>query len=35
VCPVNQAGADEDMCRTHPEYFLWPSDRFFVHYRPQ
>ena len=35
VCPVNQAGTDEDVCRTHPEYFLWPSDRFFVHHRPQ
>jgi hypothetical protein len=35
ACPVNQAGTDEDVCRTHPEYFLWPSDRFFVHHRPQ
>jgi len=35
VCAVNQAGADQDVCRTHTEYFLWPSDRFFVHYRPQ
>jgi hypothetical protein len=35
VCPMNQAGTDEDVCRTHPQYFLWPSDRFFVHYRPQ
>jgi hypothetical protein len=35
VCPVDQAGTDADVCRTHPEYFLWPSDRFFVHHRPQ
>ena len=35
VCPVDQAGTDGDACRTHPEYFLWPSDRFFVHHRPQ
>jgi hypothetical protein len=35
VCPEDQAGSDGDVCRTHPEYFLWPSDRFFVHHRPQ
>jgi hypothetical protein len=35
VCPVEQSGADGDECRTHPEYFLWPSDRFFVHHRPR
>ena len=35
VCPVDQAGTGGDVCRTHPEYFLWPSDRFFVHHRPQ
>jgi hypothetical protein len=35
VCPVDQAGTEGDLCRTHPEYFLWPSDRFFVHHRPQ
>jgi hypothetical protein len=35
VCPPRQPGSDGDVCRTHPEYFLWPSDRFFVHYRPQ
>jgi hypothetical protein len=22
-------------CRTQPQYFTWPSDRFFIHYRPQ
>ena len=35
VCPVDQAGSDANVCRTHPEYFLWPSDRFFVRHRPQ
>lgn len=28
VCPVGP-------CSTHPQYFIWPSDKFFVHYRPQ
>jgi len=35
VCPVDQPGSGADVCRTHPEYFLWPNDRFFVHHRPQ
>ncbi len=35
ACPVDLARKDAEVCRTHPEYFLWPSDRFFVHYRPQ
>jgi hypothetical protein len=35
ACPVDLTRKDADVCRTHPEYFLWPSDRFFVHYRPQ
>jgi hypothetical protein len=36
VCPKDRAGTGSgDVCRTHPEYFLWPSDRFFVHHRPQ
>jgi hypothetical protein len=35
VCPVDQAGSGGDVCRTHPEYFLWSSERFFVHDRPQ
>ena len=35
ACPVGQAGFSGDVCRTHPEYFLWPSERFFVDYRPQ
>jgi hypothetical protein len=35
VCPADDAGTDADVCRTHPGYFLWPSDRFFVHHRPR
>jgi hypothetical protein len=35
ACPVDLARKDADVCRTHPKNFLWPSDRFFVHYRPQ
>jgi hypothetical protein len=32
VCPVDPAGTEAE-CKTHPEYFLWPSDRFFIHHR--
>jgi len=35
ACPENFAPEGEDACHTHPQYFLWPSDRFFLHYRPQ
>jgi hypothetical protein len=35
ACPVDLTHKDAEVCRTHPQYFLWPSDRFFVHYRPQ
>jgi hypothetical protein len=35
ACPVDLARNDAEVCRTHPQYFIWPSDRFFVHYRPQ
>ena len=35
ACPVDLARKDAEVCRTHPQYFIWPSDRFFVHYRPQ
>jgi len=35
ACPVDLTRKDAERCRTHPEYFLWPSDRFFLHYRPQ
>jgi hypothetical protein len=34
VCPGDPTRSTE-LCRTHPQFFLWPSDRFFVHYRPQ
>src|SRR5215510_890399 len=33
VCPVDPAGTETHTCRTHPEHFLWPSDRFFIHHR--
>ena len=26
---------DAAVCKTHPQYFIWPSDQFFIHYRPQ
>lgn len=35
ACPVDLARKDAEVCRTLPEYFLWPSDRFFLRYRPQ
>jgi hypothetical protein len=35
VCLVDPARKDPEVCRTHPQYFIWPSDRFFIHYRPQ
>jgi hypothetical protein len=35
TCPVDPARKDAEVCRTHPQYFTWPSDRFFIHYRPQ
>jgi hypothetical protein len=36
ACPEDLARKDaEEVCRTHPQYFIWPSDRFFIHYRPQ
>ena len=35
VCPVDPDRKDAEVCRTHPQYFTWPSDRFFIHYRPQ
>ena len=35
ACPVDPAHKNMDACRTHPQYFIWPSDRFFIHYRPQ
>jgi hypothetical protein len=35
ACPMDLARNDAEVCRTHPQYFIWPSDRFFIHYRPQ
>lgn len=35
ACPVDLNRKDPEVCRTAPQYFLWPSERFFVHYRPQ
>jgi hypothetical protein len=35
ACPADPARKDAKVCRTHPQYFTWPSDRFFIHYRPQ
>jgi hypothetical protein len=35
ACPVDPGRKDAEVCRTHPQYFIWPSDRFFIHYRPQ
>jgi len=35
ACPVDLARHDAEVCRTRPQYFLWPSDRFFIHDRPR
>jgi hypothetical protein len=35
ACPVDLARTDAEVCRTHPQYFIWPSERFFIQYRPQ
>ncbi len=35
ACPVDLARDDAEKCRTHPQYFIWPSDRFFIRYRPR
>ena len=35
ACPADLGRKDAEVCTTHPQYFLWPSDRFFIHYRPQ
>ena len=35
ACPVDLSRRDAEICRTHPQYFTWPSERFFIHYRPQ
>jgi hypothetical protein len=33
ACPADLSRKETQACRTHPQYFLWPSDRFFLHYR--
>jgi hypothetical protein len=33
VCPAVPVTTESAACSTHPEYFLWPSDRFFIHHR--
>jgi hypothetical protein len=35
ACPEVLPRLDAEGCRTNPQYFIWPSDRFFIHYRPQ
>jgi len=35
ACPVDLTRKDAEVCSTHPQYFIWPTDRFFLHYRPQ
>src|SRR5262245_35651521 len=35
ACSIDDARRDGAICRTHPQYFLWPSDRFFIRYRQQ
>ncbi len=35
ACPVDLSRQDAEVCRTHPQYFIWPSDKFFIHYRPR
>jgi hypothetical protein len=35
ACPVDLARDDAEVCRTHPQHFIWPSDKFFVHHRPR
>jgi hypothetical protein len=35
ACPMDLELKDAEVCTTHPQYFIWPSDRFFIHYRPQ
>jgi hypothetical protein len=35
ACPVDLNRSNAEVCRTLPQYFIWPSERFFVHDRPQ
>ena len=34
ACPVDLARRDAEVCKTRPQFFIWPSERFFVHDRP-
>jgi len=33
ACPVDLTCKDPEACNTHPEFFLWPSDKYFLRYR--
>jgi hypothetical protein len=33
ACPVDLTAKDPEVCNTHPEFFLWPSDKYFLRYR--
>jgi hypothetical protein len=35
ACPVDLSRPDAEACETLPQYFIWPSDRFFIHDRPE
>jgi hypothetical protein len=35
ACPVDLTRHDAEVCRTHPQHFIWPSDRFFIRDRPR
>jgi hypothetical protein len=35
ACPVDLSRTDAEVCRTDPAYFIWPSEKFFIHNRPQ
>jgi hypothetical protein len=35
ACPVPLSSKDPGACRAHPAYFIWPSEKFFIHNRPQ
>ena len=35
ACPEGLAQTNRKTCTTHPRYFIWPSDRFFLQDRPQ
>jgi hypothetical protein len=33
VCLADLTRKDPEVCNTHPEFFLWPSDKYFLRYR--